>query len=673
MHPAPSYSLLTPFRCSPGQIGGNGLRLRLLPVLAAMVVFHLPALANDPPVITMATNQAVIGMGSAYTLAFTATDAESKLDLESLKAISLNDSLVPNSAASLMLWGSTNAGSFGLTIVPTNGNFGTAPIDLIASDGENVVTNRFVLQVTEGPPNPPQLLERPIDGLLGWWQADHDARDALGLHPGTLMNGAGFGPGTLGEAFDLDGEDDYVEIRGSGSAGIAMPTIEAWIRPASIREGKAILLAKGVATGLPQFELSLVGNSQGAATLHVEMDAVTNFMTLSGTSRIPSEEWTHVAVTVGFYGLKLYVNGELDASLPDSLWMTARPEDAWWIGKGNGLYFHGRVDEMAWYERTLSAEQLRNIYEVGRTGRAQPQILRQPQRMSAGIGSVAVFSVAAASPGGLPLSYQWKFNGQDLPGATDNALRLENLQLDQSGMYQVAIRNEAGSVTSAQVDLAVAGLIAWGGGNWSGELNVPKDLMNVAMIAVGGERNLALRSDGTLFCWGGRLNGVLTVPLGVTNLLSMATFDYDTYLVYPNKEVMKLDLYGNVTATAWTDVTAASMNGNRCMLLKADGTVLAWNSWNGGGFYYDTRWLTNAVGVAAGANHCLALRADGTVAAFGADIQDGWMYGQTNVPAGLSNVVSISASYYHNLALKADGTVVAWGGYLDRALLHGME
>jgi alpha-tubulin suppressor-like RCC1 family protein len=37
------------------------------------------------------------------------------------------------------------------------------------------------------------------------------------------------------------------------------------------------------------------------------------------------------------------------------------------------------------------------------------------------------------------------------------------------------------------------------------------------------------------------------------------------------------------------------------------------------------------------------------------------IYGQTNVPFGLSNVVAIAAGGWHSLALKREGTIVAWG------------
>lgn len=66
--------------------------------------------------------------------------------------------------------------------------------------------------------------------------------------------------------------------------------------------------------------------------------------------------------------------------------------------------------------------------------------------------------------------------------------------------------------------------------------------------------------------------------------------------------------------------------------------------------------LSDAVAVAVGGKHTLALRRDGTVVAWGLDVE-----GETHFPAGLSGVVAIAAADQISLALKKDGTVVAWG------------
>ena len=44
------------------------------------------------------------------------------------------------------------------------------------------------------------------------WLAEGNANDSVGAHPGTLKNGATFGSGAVGQAFNLNGVLAYVEV-----------------------------------------------------------------------------------------------------------------------------------------------------------------------------------------------------------------------------------------------------------------------------------------------------------------------------------------------------------------------------------------------------------------------------------------------------------------------------
>jgi len=75
------------------------------------------------------------------------------------------------------------------------------------------------------------------------------------------------------------------------------------------------------------------------------------------------------------------------------------------------------------------------------TGFGQPivtSITKQPTNQSTSLGASVTFSVLAA--GATPLSYQWRFNGVDLPGKTTSSLVLTNLQLTNAGGYAVENR-----------------------------------------------------------------------------------------------------------------------------------------------------------------------------------------------------------------------------------------
>jgi hypothetical protein len=84
---------------------------------------------------------------------------------------------------------------------------------------------------------------------------------------------------------------------------------------------------------------------------------------------------------------------------------------------------------------------------------AAPSIVTQPAGQTVPSGNDATFSVSAT--GSLPLVYQWTFNGTNLAAATASTLTVTNVQLAQSGLYQVLVTNALGSVTSAPAVLRV--------------------------------------------------------------------------------------------------------------------------------------------------------------------------------------------------------------------------
>jgi hypothetical protein len=84
---------------------------------------------------------------------------------------------------------------------------------------------------------------------------------------------------------------------------------------------------------------------------------------------------------------------------------------------------------------------------------AAPTIVTQPQSLSVVAGSNATFSVVAS--GSAPLSYQWTFGTNVLPGQTGTTLSLLNVTAPQAGDYAVVISNSIGSVTSAVARLTI--------------------------------------------------------------------------------------------------------------------------------------------------------------------------------------------------------------------------
>jgi glucose/arabinose dehydrogenase len=95
-----------------------------------------------------------------------------------------------------------------------------------------------------------------------------------------------------------------------------------------------------------------------------------------------------------------------------------------------------------------------SIYRVTYTASQEPQITTQPVDRTVAVGQPATFSVSAS--GTAPLSYQWRQNGGDIPGATGPSYTLPSATPADSGSTFVAVvSNSFGSVPSNPATLTV--------------------------------------------------------------------------------------------------------------------------------------------------------------------------------------------------------------------------
>ena len=82
-----------------------------------------------------------------------------------------------------------------------------------------------------------------------------------------------------------------------------------------------------------------------------------------------------------------------------------------------------------------------------------PLITAQPQSQTIRIGSNATFSATAS--GTDILTYQWRFNTTNIPGATGTNYTRFNAQTNDAGNYSVVVSNLAGFATSSNAALVV--------------------------------------------------------------------------------------------------------------------------------------------------------------------------------------------------------------------------
>ena len=99
------------------------------------------------------------------------------------------------------------------------------------------------------------------------------------------------------------------------------------------------------------------------------------------------------------------------------------------------------------YGSTTSA-----VAQVLITNRA-PVINTQPASKTVNAGTNVTFTVTAV--GTTPLSYQWRFGGNDITDATNSSLPLLNVQQINAGSYSVAVSNSVGVTISSTATLNI--------------------------------------------------------------------------------------------------------------------------------------------------------------------------------------------------------------------------
>jgi hypothetical protein len=82
-----------------------------------------------------------------------------------------------------------------------------------------------------------------------------------------------------------------------------------------------------------------------------------------------------------------------------------------------------------------------------------PRITLQPVGLSVNPGSNVTFTVAATGTG--LVRYQWRLNGQDIPGATAPTLVINNVQLANDGEYMAMVTDDIATIPSAVARLIV--------------------------------------------------------------------------------------------------------------------------------------------------------------------------------------------------------------------------
>ncbi len=206
------------------------------------------------------------------------------------------------------------------------------------------------------------------NGLVGYWKMDESSWGTVVDSSGNGNNGTASGAtvttGKFGNAGSFDGTDDYVDA-GSATALDNLPnnnmTISGWMNrqaqngnyPSLINKGWYVRLAGGVNPSVIDFVVPFSGGN-------------TRAYTVAGTT---AAVWTHWAVVwnASTKNIDIYIDGTLANSVKTTGSGTytsdANTNLQFGVPASSLIYYKGLEDELRIYNRALSPQEVRQLYE----------------------------------------------------------------------------------------------------------------------------------------------------------------------------------------------------------------------------------------------------------------------------------------------------------------------
>jgi hypothetical protein len=202
-----------------------------------------------------------------------------------------------------------------------------------------------------------------LDELSGTTAADSSGNNHPGTYTGVTLNQSGPIPSS-NQAVSFPGPTSYVTVLDNSSIDITNTglSISLWVYPTSNTNYQG-MVAKGNGTGggYPY----LFALNSGTLNPSLYMTGINGTWANSMTTPLTLNAWNHVTVTYdGVSSLKYYLNGSPAGSYTvgaGPILNTNRPLE---IGTmiDNGYPFHGKLDEVAIFNRELTSTDVSSIY-----------------------------------------------------------------------------------------------------------------------------------------------------------------------------------------------------------------------------------------------------------------------------------------------------------------------
>lgn len=198
--------------------------------------------------------------------------------------------------------------------------------------------------------------------LTAYWAGENNALDSAGNHDGSLQGNTGYAPGYIGQAFNFDGDYDYVELGKPVDLQFTQSlTMSAWVRPTAYGPQQIILNYEN------SYEVAL-NNNNGTLQYALYCCGGSSWYWQDTGIVAPLNEWTGFTISYGSGVVNVYDgNGNLvrsnnaPASIDPPLWAGATLRIGARSGNRStdvfvdaGSFFQGQIDEVKLFDTAVA-------------------------------------------------------------------------------------------------------------------------------------------------------------------------------------------------------------------------------------------------------------------------------------------------------------------------------
>ncbi|PKH46232.1 hypothetical protein KKB3_00608 [Dehalococcoides mccartyi] len=206
-----------------------------------------------------------------------------------------------------------------------------------------------------------------LAGLVTVWHMDEGTGniiyDSTTSHSDGLISGASWVTGKKGYALSFNGEDNWVTVAQTFIFHqSAEATISFWINPADTTH-RPVFWTRSDNDDLNRYHIFCGWDNQ--SLFGFDYRSADSTLHEFGEFDIPLNQWTHIAISRFGNDYSIYRNGQLINQITDNSPSVPTYEGSWFIGRRNltETLYKGLIDEIAIYNRALSAAEVLSIYQ----------------------------------------------------------------------------------------------------------------------------------------------------------------------------------------------------------------------------------------------------------------------------------------------------------------------